>query len=34
MGAASCKNSKSYPESPQKEDKKNITIGVFGLDDA
>ncbi|CAF3692529.1 unnamed protein product [Rotaria socialis] len=34
MGAASCKNSKSHPESQQKEDKKDITIGVFGLDDA
>ncbi|CAF0976467.1 unnamed protein product [Rotaria sp. Silwood1] len=34
MGAASCKSSKSSPENQQKDDKKNITIGVFGLDDA
>ncbi|CAF3946046.1 unnamed protein product [Rotaria magnacalcarata] len=32
MGAASCKNSKSSEQNQENANKKNITIGVFGLD--
>ncbi|CAF0745554.1 unnamed protein product [Adineta steineri] len=34
MGSASCKNPKSSEQNQKKDDIKNITIGVFGLDNA